>query len=129
MTLKTYFSLYAFVALFFFLGLFLFPAFWISLYGAAPDAQAAVLLRLIGALFGGLAVMAWTGRSAEPSKSRNAMVLGLTVLNGLAALASVLGALSGVYNYFAWGPVAAFALCATGFFQVGRASRQASPPK
>jgi hypothetical protein len=129
MTLKTLFSLYAFVALFFCLGLFLFPAFWIALYGAIPDAQATVLLRLVGALLGGLAVMAWTGRNAEPSKSRNAMVLGLTVLNGLAALASAWGALSGVYNYFAWGPVATFALCAAGFFLVGRASMPTSPPK
>ncbi len=129
MTIKTLFSLYALVALIFCLGLFLFPAFWITLYGATPDAQAAVLLRLVGALFGGLAVMAWAGRKAEPSRSRDAMVLGLTVLNGLAALASVWGALSGVYNYFAWGPVATFALCAVGFFLVGRASRSVSPLK
>lgn len=127
MTLKTLFSLYALVALIFFLGLFLFPAFWITLYGAAPDAQAAVLLRLVGAVFGGIAVIAWAGRSAEPSKSRDAMVLGFTVLNGLAALASVWGALSGVYNSFAWGPVATFALCAVGFFLVGQAGMSVSP--
>jgi hypothetical protein len=129
MTLKTLFSLYTLVTLIFCLGLFLFPAFWITLYGATPDAQATVLLRLVGALFGGLAVMAWVGRSAEPSKSRDAMVLGLSVLNSLAALASVWGALSGVYNQFAWGPVAIFALCAVGFFLVGRASLSASTPK
>jgi hypothetical protein len=50
------------------------------------------------------------------------MVLGLSVLNGLAALASVLGALSGVYNRFAWGPVGTFTLCSIGFLLVGRAS-------
>ena len=129
MTLKTLLSLYAVVAAGFCLGLFLFPVFWITLYGAMADTQATVLLRLVGALFGGLAVMAWVGRGAEPSISRDAMVLGLTVLNGLAAIAAVLGALSGVYNQFAWGPVATFALCAIGFLVVGRASKLASTPK
>lgn len=84
---------------------------------------------MVGAVFGGIAVIAWAGRSAEPSKSRDAMVLGFTVLNGLAALASVWGALSGVYNSFAWGPVATFALCAAGFFLVGRAGMSVSPPQ
>ncbi len=129
MKLKTLLSIYAVVAVTFCLGLLLLPAFWITLYGAKADTQATVLLRLVGALFGGLAVMAWVGRSAEPSKSRDAMVLGLAVLNGLAAIAAVLGALSGVYNQFAWGPVATFALCAIGFLLVGRASMLASTPK
>jgi hypothetical protein len=126
MSLKALLSLYAVVAGFFFIGLVSVPAFWIALYGATPDPQATVLLRLVGALFGGLAVMAWVGRSAEPSRSRDAMVLGLTVLNGLAALASVWGALSGVYNQFAWGPVATFALSTIGFLLVGQASMSPS---
>jgi len=129
MTLRTLFSLYALLALVFCLGLLLFPAFWITLYGAPPDAQAKVLLRLVGALFGGLAVMAWAGRSGEPSKSREALVLGLAVLNGLAALASVWGALSGVYNQFAWGPVITFSLCAVGFVLAARGARSAKTPK
>ncbi len=123
MTLKTLLSIYAVVAGIFFLGLVSVPAFWITLYGATPDTQATVLLRLVGALFGGLAVMAWAGRKAEPSKSRDAMVLGLTVLNGLCALASVWGALSGVYNQFAWGPVATFDLCFIGFLLEGASQR------
>ena len=129
MSLKTLLSLYAAVAGLFFLGLVSVPAFWIALYGATPDTQATVLLRLVGALFGGIAVMVWVGRSAEPSKSREAMVLGLTILNGLAALASVWGALSGVYNQFAWGPVGTFALCTVGFLLVGKASMSASTIK
>jgi hypothetical protein len=74
-------------------------------------------------------VMAWVGRSAEPSKSRNAMVLGLTILNGLAVLASAWGALSGVYDQMAWGPVGAFALCTVGFLIVGKAGMSAGTTK
>ena len=126
MTLKALLAIYSVVAAVFCLGLLLVPAFWITLYGATADSQATVLLRLVGALFGGLAVMAWLGRNAEPSSSRDAMVLGLTVSNGLAAVVAVVGALSGVYNQFAWGPVATFALCAIGFLLVGRGSMSVS---
>lgn len=129
MTLKALLAIYSVVAAVFCLGLLLVPAFWITLYGATADSQSTVLLRLVGALFGGLAVMAWLGRNAEPSRSRDAMVLGLTVSNGLAALVAVVGALSGVYNQFAWGPVATFALCAIGFFLVGRGSMSVSATK
>jgi hypothetical protein len=128
MKLSTLLSIYAVVAVVFCTGLLLLPAFWITLYGARADAQATVLLRLVGALFGGPAVMAWVGRNAEPSKSRDAMVLGLIVLNGLAAIVALSGALSGVYNQFAWGPVATFALCATSFLLVGRAGRPVTAP-
>ncbi|MFQ5704657.1 MAG: hypothetical protein ACE5HT_11620 [Gemmatimonadales bacterium] len=105
MKLSTLLSIYAAVAVIFCLGLLLVPAFWIALYGATPDPQATLLVRLIGALVSGLAVMAWVGRKAEASESRNAMVLGLTVLNGVAAVVSVLAALSGVYNRLAGGPL------------------------
>jgi uncharacterized membrane protein len=99
------------------------PGFWIRLYGATADAQAAFLYRLIGALFGGLAVMAWLGRSYSASPSREAMVRGLTVTNVLLAVIAVSGAVSGVYNAFAWGPAALFLFFAIAFVRVG-ASRQ-----
>lgn len=115
MKINKLFSLYAVVALGFSIGLLTAPAFWIDLYGAEVDLQATVLIRLIGALFGGLAVMCWTGRNAEPSSSRDAMVLGLAVLNGLAAVVALSTAFSGVYNRLAWGPVGTFAILAVAF--------------
>ena len=115
MKLNSLLAIYALVAVGFCVGLLLVPAFWITLYGAKADPQATVLLRLTGALFGGIGVMAWAGRNAEPSSSRNAMVLGLGVANALAAFVAVAGALSGVYNQFAWGPVATFSVFAIGF--------------
>lgn len=118
--MKTLLSLYAIVAVIFCLGLCIMPAFWITLYGAHADPQAVLLLRLVGALFGGPAVMAWIARNAEPSESQAAIVIGLVVFNGLAALASLIGALSGVYNQFSWGPVSTFTLCTIGFLLVGR---------
>ena len=129
MKLNTLLSIYAVVALGFCVGLLLVPAFWITLYGAKVDGQATVLLRLTGALFGGIGVMAWTGRDAEPSISRHAMVRGLGVANALAALVAVVGALSGVYNQFAWGPVATFSVFAIGFASWSRTNTVPSDAK
>ena len=98
------------------------PGFWIRLYGATADAQAMFLYRLIAALFGGLAVMAWLGRSYSASPSREAMVRGLTVANGFLAVIAVSGALSGVYNYFAWGPACLFLFFTIAFARTASAS-------
>ena len=103
------------------------PEFWIRLYGATADSQSAFLYRLIGALFGGLAVMAWRGRSAGSSTARHAMFLGLIVLNALLTLVAVLGALTHVYNQFAWGPVAMFGAFAIGFARPARDPSQGLP--
>ena len=126
MKLNTLLSIYAVTAVIFCAGLLALPTFWISLYGAHADAQATLLLRLTGALMGGIAVMAWIGRDAEPSKTRDAMVLGFAVSNGLATGVAVWGALSGVYNQFAWGPVVTFAVFAISFLVVGRVGMPAS---
>ncbi len=48
------------------------------------------------------------------------MFLGFIILNGLAAIVSVLGALSGAYNQLAWGPVATYNLFTLAFVLVGR---------
>ena len=128
MKLKTLFTLYSAAAIIICLNFLVVPGFWINLYGASADAQASFLFRLIAAPFGGLAVMAWVGRNAEPSKSRDAMVLGFAVANVLAAIVAVFIARTGVYNQFAWGPVATFALCAFAFLWVGRAGMSASAP-
>ena len=92
MKLKTLLTVYSGAAMIICLNFLLVPGFWITLYGASADPQAAFLYRLIAALFGGLAVMAWFGRDAEPSLSRVAMLRGLVVVNGLAATVAVLGA-------------------------------------
>jgi hypothetical protein len=119
---------YGILALLFCVGLLSAPSFWISLYGAKPDSQAIGLLRLIGALFGGIGAMAWAGRNAEPSEARDAMILGFVVLNGLAALVALIIALSGIYNAFAWGPVICWVLCTVAFAVTMRSNRTSNVP-
>jgi peptidoglycan/LPS O-acetylase OafA/YrhL len=121
MKLNILFSIYAVVAAIscvLYLG---FPAFSMSLYsdGVSADPQAIMLFRLVGALFGGIAVMVWLSRNAEPSESRDALVRGLAVLNGLAAIVTFWATVSGVYNQFSWGPFVTCVLFAIGFHVLG----------
>lgn len=126
MKLATLFGIYAVIALVFCVGLLAAPGFWITLYGASAEPQAVVLLRLVGAVFGGVAVMCWVGRASGPSPARRALVLGLAVTNVLAALVSTGAALSGVYNQLAWGPVVVFTLAGLSFVLIGRPTGSAA---
>lgn len=123
MRLTPLLSLYAVVTAFFGIALLGVPTQLMGVYGAAPlDTLQMILSRFIGALFAGLAVMAWSARAAEPGKARDAMVLGLTVLNGLTAVVAVFAALSGVFNALAWGQAGLYALFTVLFVIAGRAS-------
>ena len=104
MQLTPLLSLYAVVTGLFAVALLIVPSQLMSVYGVAHlDTLQTILSRFIGSLFAGLAVMAWTARAAEPGRAREAIVLGLTILNGLSAVVAVLAALSGVFNALAWG--------------------------
>jgi hypothetical protein len=129
MKLSALFLIYAVNAMVSCIGLVLYPEFWIILYCATVDFASAELVRLIGTLFGGLGIMTWVGRNGEPSTSRNAMVWGLVVANGLAAAVTAWAAQSGVYNKLAWASVAIFTLFAVGFAAIGGTNNSASPVK
>jgi len=123
MQLTPLLSLYAVVTAFFGVALLGVPAQFMGIYGAPPlDTLQTILSRFIGGLFAGLAVMAWTARAAEAGKARDAIVLGLTVLNGLSAVVAIVAALSGVFNALAWGQAALYAVFTVLLVMAGRAS-------
>ncbi len=123
MQLTLLLSIYAVVTGFFGVALLGVPGQLMGVYGTPPlDTLQMILSRFIGGLFAGLAVMAWMGRAAEAGKARDAMVLGLTVLNGLSAVVAVVAAPSGVFNALAWGQAGLYALFTVLFVTAGRAS-------
>jgi len=95
------------------------PEFYIFVFGSNAGAQATPLLRYVGALFGGLAVMTWLGRNTEPIQMRT-MLIGLAVLNGLGAIAMASIALTGHYNVVIWISVAMQTAFCAGFVSVAR---------
>ena len=129
MTLKMVCTVYATMAAITGLNFLMVPAFWIRLYGATADPQAVLLFRLIGSLFGGLAVIAWAGRTVQTPASWRGLRLGLITSNGLATWVAVSGALSGVYNQLAWGPVAMFSMLTLALLSVRTSSAATQPSR
>jgi len=105
---------------------FIQPGFWITLYGASADMQAKFLFRLLAALFGGMAVMAWSGRTSEPSPARRAMIRGLISANALIGVLAISAAVTGVYNAFAWAPAVSFLWFAAALFRADSSERRSS---
>ncbi len=87
------------------------PSAVMSLYGVPPlDELATSLAQSIGAMAIGLGVMCWTARTAEASKARDALILGLTVVNGLSAVVAVLTAMAAAGNWLIWADAGLLAL-------------------
>ncbi len=70
--------------------------------------------------------MAWLSREADASKSRDSMVLGLTIINAISAIVAIMGALYGVYNVLGWMQAILYGLFTIGFIMVGKASMSRS---
>ena len=92
--------------------------------GAVPaDASPALVayLRLFGGPFLGIAVLNWTGRNAEPSTARNAIILGNMIGFATVAAVDVWGLFSGA-RQAAKVFVVIHLLFAGAFIRVGRRS-------
>ncbi len=76
------------------------PSVVMSVFGNPPlDERETFLAWMASAPLIGLAIICWTTRLAEASKTRDAVILGLTVVSGLF---TVLGVLAGIANYGNW---------------------------
>lgn len=105
------------------------PEFYVFLYLANADSQAELLFRYIGALYGGLAVMAWMSRNSEPSQSRAGMLWGIAVLSLLSAIVTAFMGLSGHYNVVIWLSCALHAAISIWFALAARAGMSAQAYK
>ena len=87
------------------------------------DPSAAFSSKTIGVVLLSLGVMAWSVRNAEPSKTRDSVVLGYTLLFVLWAAVSVYGSflVEMPSHTISWGPALIQALLAIGFFMATRA--------
>ncbi len=88
------------------------------------DPSAAFSAKIIGVVLLALAVLAWLVRNDGPSKTRDSVVLGYTLLFALWAAVSVYGIflVEMPTHNISWGPALIQALLAIGFYMAGRAS-------
>ena len=91
---------------------------------AGTDPSAAFSAKIIGVVLLALAVLAWLVRNDGPSKTRDSVVLGYTLLFALWAAVSVYGIflVDMPTHNISWGPALVQALLAIGFYMAGRAS-------
>ncbi len=105
-----------------------FPSAVLDFLGVPTPTRFEILLQQTwAATVLGVGVMCWAARTAEASKARDALILGLTVINGLSAMMAMLPILDGDGrgNLLSWLDTAPWALF-TVLFIVAR--RQAGRP-
>ena len=100
------------------------PSMVASLSGFPPLGSLGILQsRSFGALAIGIGVMCWTARKAEASKARDALILGLAVINGLIAVVALLPAIAGEGSLVVWADTTLWALLTVLFIVAGRRGR------
>lgn len=92
------------------------------------DPTAAFSSKINGAVLLSLGVLAWLVRNDGPSKTRDSVVLGYTLLFVLWAAVSVYGSflVDMPSRNISWGPALIQSLLAIGFFTAGKASMSTS---
>ncbi len=99
----------------------------------APEAMASIgglqlppgmlmIVRFLGVAELGLGLIAWFVRNAEPSKTRDGVVLGFTIYFALHALTSLYGQFTDTSVSMHWVMATLQGLIALGFFMTGRAA-------
>jgi hypothetical protein len=92
------------------------------------DTSAVFSTKILGVISLSLGVMAWLVRNAEPSKTRNSVVLGYTLLFALWAVVSMYGLflIDMPSHTISWVPALIQALLAIGFLVAGKAGKSES---
>ena len=123
MKLNVMFTITAIVMVLFALLSFFAPA---ALRGTDPSA--AFSGKIIGVVLLSLGVLAWSVRNDGPSKTRDSVVLGYTLMFALWAVVSTYGIflVDMPTHNISWGPALIQALLAIGFFMAGRAGMSTS---
>jgi hypothetical protein len=115
MTLKTFMTISAIVALIFGLGFILVPAASLQPYGTSTDTTGLFLGRYFGASLLGLAFINWLTRSAPPSDTRKGLLGGLFANMVLGFVVALYDKFAGTGNAFIWLNVVIYLLLAVGF--------------
>jgi hypothetical protein len=115
MKLSLFMVIIAVIAGLFGLGFVFIPDQVLSFYGAAPVASTTYMAQLFGAALLGIAVILWLCKDAQDSPQRQAILLGLFVMEGVGFVVALMTQLGGAINIFGWSTVAIYLLAALGF--------------
>ena len=125
MTIKTFFAIFAVLALLFGIGFVLAPAQVLSNYGVESSPAVALMSRLFGGTLLAMAVILWCAREFRDDALR-AVLIGFGVADAVNLVVAIVAAWSGTVNALGWTTVLIY-LCGTvgaGYFLATGQSQQ-----
>ncbi len=102
MKLKTLFVYNAVITFPFGVGLVLWPAFILNLYGVELSPGGSFVAQLLGSALIFVALLCWFTRNSEDSEARRAIVLASFLESTLGCIIVLIAKLSGVINILGW---------------------------
>jgi hypothetical protein len=127
MTIKTFFTIIAVLALVHGVGFVLIPEQVAASYGMATSASTVLMARLFGAALLGLGLIFWSARDGSLESVRGVFIA-IIIGNTVGLIVVVMGTTSGTLNSMGW--VAAliylFGAAGSGYFMMTRSSQPSS---
>jgi hypothetical protein len=127
MTIKTFFTIIAVLALVHGVGFVLVPEQVAASYGMATSASTVLMARLFGAALLGLGLIFWSARDGSLESVRGVFIA-IIIGNTVGLIVIVMGTTSGTLNSMGW--VAAliylFGAAGSGYFMMTRSSQPSS---
>jgi len=115
MKYKTLMIIKAMVCLVLGIPILVVPKFFYGLFGVILDAAGVFPAWQYGASLIGNALLTWITRISRETRARRAIILGMTVYNGIGFVVTLIAVLSGVMNALGWGPVILYLFFTLGF--------------
>lgn len=128
MTIKTFFAIFAVLAVLFGIGFVLAPAQVLSNYGVESSPAIALMSRQFGGTLLAMAVILWCARDFREEAALRAVLIGFGVSDVINCIVAIVATSSGTINALGWTVVLIYLGGAVGagyFLTAGRTQRHA----
>lgn len=128
MTIKTFFAIFAVLAVLFGIGFVLAPAQVLSNYGVESSPAIALMSRLFGGTLLAMAVILWCARDFREEAALRAVLIGFGVSDAINCIVAIVATSAGTMNALGWTTVLIYLGGAAGagyFLTAGRTQRHA----
>jgi hypothetical protein len=113
MNVRTYFAVFAILAVLFGIGFILAPGAVLANYGITTTPAVAVMSRLFGGTLVAIAIIQWLARDFDPGTTR-AVLMGVGVADAINCIIAIMATSAGTINALGWSTVAIYLVGALG---------------
>jgi hypothetical protein len=107
MNVRTYFAVFAILAVLFGIGFILAPGAVLANYGITTTPAVAVMSRLFGGTLVAIAIIQWLARDFDPGTTR-AVLMGVGVADAINCIIAIMATSAGTINALGWSTVAIY---------------------